>query len=155
MEENLSQSEIKERQRRRLAKSADVLAKYFQRWILVCPNFPVRPETIAVYCEALDDLTPEQIEYGCMMATKEMEGWPQPGFIRSCAAGAPIREVEVLGPRLEWTAGEHSDYLKRWLRDQKKPAELPAPKEARKQIPHTEKSIEQQKQELKDKGYLQ
>lgn len=91
------------------------------------------------------------------MATKEMEQFPRPGHIRNCSAGAPILSVETLGPSLDWEPSEHRDYVRRWMRDQQKPRELPenVGQGQRVRIPHTSKSIDEQKEEMRKKGYIQ
>ncbi len=58
---------------------------------------------IATYLEALDDLSHEELEYGCCEATREMkESFPKPGHIRQHGKGSQHRE-EYLGlPQLKY-----------------------------------------------------
>ena len=62
---------------------------------MIFPNNPTDKETIALYLEALDDLTPEQIETGCIEASKSATQFPKPGHIR---AGVPVVREMFLGP---------------------------------------------------------
>lgn len=112
---------------------------------------------IAVYAEALKDLSPEVLEFGCAEASKTMERFPWPGHIR---AGARMyRGAEYLGPALleyppiteeeRAEALKVSEALKKKLGIPSKPAE---PKKLT-IVPST-RSIEEQKAELRRKGFL-
>jgi hypothetical protein len=113
------------------------------------------------YAEALGDLTAEQLEYGCAQTSKEMEQFPKPGHIRRHAENL---HAEFLGPKLDWNPRLEQERLLRkaeWERqlasgEVTQTNELEPPKPAK---PHGAtrhaKSIEQQKQELREEGWLQ
>ena len=115
---------------------------------------------IAVYAEALIDLSPEMLEYGCEQATRTAERFPWPGHIRKAAEQyhSPVDRSEYLGPRLDWSDAERLDYLQRWMRDMKKPPQLPGPasaKENKRYVPPPQTlSLDQQKEILRKKGLL-
>lgn len=115
-----------------------------------------------VYVEALDDLSPEQLEFGCKEATRIAEQLPKPGHIRT-AAGAfrPKNDrSEFLGPALDWNPVLEMERIRRAEAYQKAltngeitpEPQKPKPK---KRIAHVTKSIEEQKEELRKRGYLQ
>jgi hypothetical protein len=72
-------------QRKRLAKSAVVLSEYFEKWKATFPTYEVSAFQMGVYAEALDDLTPEQLECGCREVTRIAETFPKPAHIRKAA----------------------------------------------------------------------
>lgn len=98
-EKNLSKKETSENRRKNLAKCADVLAKFFQKWNLTFPNQKAGKALVAVYIECLQDLTPEQLEIGCAEASKDMEQFPKPGHIRHAwEQYTALNHWERLGP---------------------------------------------------------
>jgi hypothetical protein len=113
---------------------------------------------IAVYAEALKDLSPEVLEFGCAEASKTMERFPWPGHIRT---GAKMyRGAEYLGPPLlEYpliTDEERAEALKFSETLKKQLAAIPAePAEPRKlAIVPSLRSLDEQKAELRRKGFL-
>src|SRR5215469_1851055 len=92
---NHSKSGTSEEGRKNLARSADVLAKHFQKWSVIFPNHPTGGKAVALYLEDLDDLTPDQIEAGCREAAKMAEQFPKPGHIRNAV---PQTHNVFLGP---------------------------------------------------------
>lgn len=58
------------------------------------PSHPVTKVQIAGYVEALDDLTPEQIEIGCRKATRTATQFPKPGHIREALSLSKIGDGE-------------------------------------------------------------
>lgn len=66
-----------------LAKLALVLTKWFRKWGDAFPSHEVTKLQVATYLEALDDLTPAQLEIGCKEATRTAEQFPKPGHIRA------------------------------------------------------------------------
>jgi hypothetical protein len=143
----------------RLAKSALVLTAYFKRWSLVFPTHEVSKDQLKVYLMDLDDLLPTELEIGCREASRVAEQFPKPGHIRRALHESLSHREEMLGPpRLEYPpvseeerleALKFSDKLKRELGI--KPAE-PQGKKVRVFPPP--KPIEQQKRELRERGYL-
>lgn len=162
--QNLLQRGTSEERMRSLARSADVLSKYFRSWARGFPNQPIGRDTVAFYLEALSDLSPEQIESGCREAIKTAEVFPKPGHIRSAI---PFDETLFLGPRQltypEVTQQERDEALKfsEALASviQKERAKYPPTKTAaaiakKLNIPPTRLTLEQQKEILRKKGYL-
>lgn len=158
-----------ESRRRNLAKCADVLGEYFQKWSKVFPNQPTGAAALAVYLEALSDLSPEQIEDGCAEATKTAEQFPKPGHIRHAV---PFDRSVFMGPpQIEYppvtdeerAAGlEFSKALREVIH--KKQKANPSVKTAtvslrtlqRKwaKVPQSQLTVEQQKEILRKKGLL-
>jgi hypothetical protein len=115
---------------------------------------------IAVYAEALKDLSPEVLEFGCAEASKTMERFPWPGHIR---AGAKMyRGAEYLGPPLleyppitqeeRAEALKFSEALKKKLGIPAKPAKPAEPKKLT--VVPSLRSLEEQKTELRRRGFL-
>ena len=86
--------------KRKLAQCAEVLGKYFQKWAVIFPNHPTGAVALTLYLEALDDLTPQQIDAGCKEATRTAEQFPKPGHIRRGLIAAHDGETILLGPPL-------------------------------------------------------
>ena len=148
-----------EERTKNLAKSADVLSRHFRKWARVFPNQPIGRETVLVYLEALADLSPEQIDAGCENAIKTAERFPAPGHIRKAV---PFDDrTSYLGPRLlnyteTLTPEERAEALKFSEALKKKLGVIPAkPAEPKKlTIVPSLRSIEEQKAELRRKGFL-
>lgn len=105
--QNHSRSATSDERRMNLAKSAAVLSKFFQKWQVVFPNHPASKAALAVYLEALQELSPSQIEIGCEEAQKKMEQFPKPGHIREGWLARRSVGFESLGPPLlEWNERE-------------------------------------------------
>ena len=149
-----------------MARCADVLAKYFEKWSLLPGSNQASKPQLAVYVEALIDLGTEALEYGCAEATRMAERFPWPGHIRKAAAGyrAPEDRSEFLGARaLDWSPELEKERIERKILFERALAsgeiqqEPPKP-EVPKKINYVRrgfKSIEEQKKELREKGYLQ
>lgn len=117
------------------------------------------------YLEAFDDFSPEKLEYGCRESTRTAKQFPKPGHIREAAEGYRPKgdRSEYSGPALEWDpelererqARERS-FKAAVARGEEKPWTPPEP------VPHGErfkiapstKSLEEQKEELRKKGFL-
>ena len=85
-------------------KRLEILERWFAKWLAIHPNHPVNPVQQAVYLEALEDLTPQELEMGCRCATKTCDFFPRPSQIMRAA--------------IEWQRGEGNintrpDYLDR------------------------------------------
>lgn len=80
---NLSTNGASENRKKRLAKLALVLTQWFRKWGDAFPSHEVTKLQVATYLEALDDLTPEQLEIGCREATRTAEQFPKPGHIHA------------------------------------------------------------------------
>jgi len=154
-----SQSGTSEERLKNLARSADVLAKYFQKWSVVFPNHPTGGRAVAIYVEALSDLTPDQIEAGCAEAIKTAEQFPKPGHIR---AAVPTVQTIFLGPsQLTYpeTTQEERDAALEYSAPLRARLAASPRKElsiGRKQInlPPSKFSVDEQKEILRRKGYL-
>ena len=116
---------------------------------------------IAVYLEALDDLTPEQIDRGCREATRTAEQLPKPGHIRAGlkAIGAQQSQQVFLGPQLlaypRISQEERDEALARSEELRKRLGSAPA-RVTRPTLtvrPST-LSLEEQKRILREKGYI-
>jgi len=160
MDTNLSKKEPNESRRKKLQTCVEILTRWFAKWSAVFPNHPVSKLQTATYAEALIDLTAEQLEYGCKEASKNMEQFPKPGHIRKPAENLTN---EYLGPALEWDPELERQRLERkaeWERHlasgEVKQKPEPEPEKPRRPIGATRhaKSLEQQKQELREKGWL-
>jgi hypothetical protein len=112
------------------------------------------------YAEDLADLTPEQLDAACIEARRTSEFMPVSATIRNCLSRIRNTEPLYLGPPLleypEITAEEREAALV-FSEELKKKLGPPEPKPKGKTLtvrPST-LSIEQQKEELKKRGYLQ
>lgn len=158
-DQNRLQIETSGERRKNLAKSADVLSKFFRRWAVIFPNHPTGKQAVMLYLEALNDLTPDQIEAGCTEATKVAEQFPKPGHIR---AAVPTVDRVFLGPpRLTYpevsqeereSALEYSAALRSVLA--KAPSKAPEERKKRLNPPPSKFTVEQQREILRTKGYL-
>lgn len=157
--QNLLRIETCEEPRKSLARSADVLSKFFREWAVIFPNHPTGAQAVACYLEALRDLNPDQIEAGCKEAIKVAQQFPKPGHIR---AAVPVTQNIFLGPRQltypevskedREAALEYSAALRRQLGIGREPT---AAKMKTIPVPSSSvSSIEEQKEILRRKGYL-
>lgn len=96
---NLSMNGGDDSRKQRLAKSAVVLTRWFRKWSDSFPSHDVTKLQMATYLEALDDLTPEQLEIGCREATRKAEQFPKPGHIRSALYAAGVDEQRHERPK--------------------------------------------------------
>jgi hypothetical protein len=133
-----------------------VLTRWFEKWRPVYPTHPVTKRQIAAYAEALDDMTPEQIDIGCREAGRSAENFPKPGHIRegfessrqdTIYLGPPaIKYPEVSQEERDAALEERkvfTDALKKQLGERKKRVIKPV------------KPIDQQLDDMRRKGYLQ
>lgn len=144
-----------------MAKCADVLSKYFQRWSLLSPNQPTGRAPLMVYLEALSDLTPNQIEIGCREAEKLAERFPWPGHIRKALeASLHSESEEFLGlPLLAYTPVSQEDRdeaLKFSAALKEALAKLPAAPASKQKITIRPSilSLDEQKKILRKEGFL-
>lgn len=157
---NLSKKEPSGDHGRRLQTCVEILTRWFAKWSACFPNHPVSKLQTATYAEALGDLTAEQLEYGCRRASEDMEQFPKPGHIRKHGEALNFNRI-YSGPAMEWDPQLERERLDRkaeWERllasGEVKPAEEPE-KKPRLLVRRTlGKTIEQQKQELKEKGWI-
>lgn len=96
---NLSTSAVNENRSKHLAKLALVLTQWFRKWGDTFPSHEVTKLQVATYLEALDDLTPGQLELGCREATRKAEQFPKPGHIRSALYAAGVDEQRHERPK--------------------------------------------------------
>lgn len=75
-----------------------MLEKYFRKWNAAFPTHEVTKLQMAVYLEALDDLSLDALEYGCREATRTAEQFPKPGHIHKAAEGYVNDRSMFLGP---------------------------------------------------------
>jgi hypothetical protein len=133
------------------------------KWTSFFQNHIVSELEIAVYLEALGDLTPGQLENACRESTKTAERWPSPGDIRSAAARRT--ETTFLGPRRlhyldepQMTAEEREEALKDSAVLRKNlgtaPPNTQVEKRKRLNAGPPRFTVEEQKEVLRRKGYL-
>lgn len=99
LELNPSMNGGDESRKQSLAKSAVVLTRWFRKWSDSFPSHDVTKLQMATYLEALDDLTPGQLEIGCREATRTAEQFPKPGHIRSALYAAGVDEQRHERPK--------------------------------------------------------
>ena len=146
--------------RKRFAESTKVLTSWFQKWNHAFPSHGVTELQIAVYVEALDDLSPEQIDRGCREATRTAEQLPKPGHIRTALlnAEAESRFVGLGLPLLAYPeiSQEERDEALKFSEELKKKLGPPSQKNERPKLtvrPST-LSVEEQKRILRERGLL-
>jgi hypothetical protein len=166
---NLSRREINDEASRRSRKCAEILTRWFAKWLAVFPNHPITKMQTAVYLEALSDLSPDQLEMACLAATQRAEQFPKPGHIRN--AVQIDRSGEFLGPPLleypEISQEERDAAVAEcraqlgpeWARSLRKMdgrASIARPRDIPKKIPVRPSglSVSQQKEILKSRGFL-
>jgi hypothetical protein len=166
---NHSKNADNENRKKRLAQLVTVLERYFLKWNLLPGSNQVTIGQMAVYAEALIDLSPEAVEFGCAEATKVAERFPWPGHIRKGAEGyrAAQDRSGYLGPALDWNPELEKERLERKAAFERGLAdeEFLDRKLERERVEQAEqkpanpmrrgfRSIEEQKAELRVKGYL-
>jgi hypothetical protein len=156
--QNHSRSVTSEERRKNLARSADVLSRFFRKWAVIFPNHPTGGQAVAHYLEALSDLSPDQIESGCAEAIKTAEQFPKPGHIR---AAVPVVHGVFLGlPQLSYpeiSKEEREEALKYSAALRAALAKSPRSRPQKRRpltLPASQFTIEQQREVLKRKGYL-
>jgi hypothetical protein len=145
--------------RKRLASYVKLLTQYFERWKLVFPTHEVSKEQLAVYLEAVKDLSINELGVGCREVIKTALTFPKPAEIIIAAkanygealSGPPLLEYPPISEDEREEALKFSEKLKETLLLEKPKLEPPA----KKRIAHVTKPIEQQKAELRKRGYLQ
>jgi len=159
--ENPSRNASRESQRRQLARCADVLATWFEKWSAAFPTHEVSTFQIAVYAEALDDLSPEKLEFGCREATRTAEQFPKPGHVRRAAEAFKPKtdRSEFLGPALEWNVTLEMERIQRQQEHERALTNgeiQPEPQQEnpKKRIVHVVRPLEEQKEELRKRGWL-
>src|SRR5262249_20081332 len=98
---SLSTNEGSGERQRRFAELVLALEPWFLKWSDAFPSHAVTAMQIGTYAEALDDLTPSQLELGCREATRTAEVFPKPGHIRKAleAVDDSGRDESYAGPR--------------------------------------------------------
>ncbi len=144
--------------RKRLANFVKVLTGYFEKWKLVFPTHEISKEQLAVYLEALDDLSLLELLNGCREVIKTAANFPKPSEI--IAAAKRVYEEPLSGPKMleyqEISKEEREEALKATEAIKKAlTAGSPAKPAPVKRIVHVTKSIEEQKEELRKRGYIQ
>lgn len=116
---------------------------------------------MATYVEALDDLTPDELDAGCREATRTAEQFPKPGHIRKGLATAS-EEGQFLGPRMltysdpGLTEGDRDEIIKECRSRLAHLQPAPPKKEKPRIAPRPSTlSIDEQKARLRTKGFLQ
>ncbi len=121
---------------------------------------PMSEISVLAYAEDLADLTPEQLNAACIEARRTSEFMPVSATIRNCLSKMRSTEPVYLGPPLleypEITAEEREAALA-FSEELKKKLGSPEPKPNGKTLTVRPSmlSIEEQKDELRKRGYLQ
>jgi hypothetical protein len=112
---------------------------------------------VAIYVEALSDLTPDQIEAGCAEATRIAEQFPKPGHIRAAVPplhytflGLPQLTYPVIPQEEREEALAFSAAVRERLQIVPKQSVPPKKKFTSRPSLH---SVEEQKEMLRKKGY--
>ena len=159
---SLLQSGTSAEPRKNLAKSADVLSRFFKKWTVIFPNHPTGAQAVAIYLDALSDLTADQIEAGCIEAGKTAEQFPKPGHIRNAVPatthgsflGLPQLTYPEVSQEERDAALEYSAALRKVL-GKARPAPVVVPTKKKTFAPaQPPVGIEDQKEILRRKGYL-
>lgn len=164
--QNRLKNESEDDRKKRLAQLALSLSKWFTKWGNVFQTHEVTQLQILSYVEALDDLTPEEVEIGCREAGRTAEQFPKPGHIRKALLSSEKPEkppaMPLLGPPLDWNPALERERIERQKlfkysltmggeTSKEKESVLGQPK----RIAYPPKSLEQQKEELRGKGWIQ
>lgn len=80
------------------AKSMSVLKPWLAKWSALFPTHEVTKLQVVAILEALDDLTPQELETGCREATRVATQFPKPGHIREALCRSRIEEIPRTRP---------------------------------------------------------
>lgn len=126
---------------------------------------PVSELSVIAYAEDLQKLTPEELDAACVLARQSSEFMPvSAAILRAHKELLNSNAGEFLGPRLDWNPELEKERLERKLLFEKALAngevetEKPTPIQPKKRqlgAIHPAKSLEEQKRELREKGWLQ
>ena len=168
MAEKISDKPEPDEVRKHLLELVTVLRKWFQKWRSIFQNIEITELQIATYVEALGDFCVDELEDACAEATKLCEFFPTPAAIRNHAPLRSEREVERIR---EWMSPdivhalpspdgkqmelERRERQQKWIEEHTTVEPPPPPLVPPKPIEYVHRTIEQQLQELKRKGYLQ
>jgi hypothetical protein len=139
-----------------------VLVRWFKTWMDMFPSHQITQNQMNGYLEALDDLTPEQIDVGCREASRTTEVFPKPAHIRAAMhtyygqetvySGPPQLTYPEISQEEREAALEFSQKVREhFAKDRPKDGE---PGKKKLTIVPSKLSIEEQKAELKRRGYL-
>lgn len=153
-------------EKRRLARLGNVLSRYFEKWMAVFQTHEVTKIQMAVYLEAVKDLSVGELEDGCREVIKTALTFPKPAEIIEAAKHQAKRSGEFLGPKMieypeiteeerEAAIAENADATAKLKAQLGKPEVIKSPAAGNKitTVPTT-KSWEEQKRELERRGYL-
>jgi hypothetical protein len=120
---------------------------------------PITELSVLAYAEDLADLTPDQLDAACIEARRTSEFMPVSATIRHCLSKIRSSEPVYLGPRLlqyPEIAAEEREAALVFSEELKKKLGPPEPKPGRKTltVQPSMLSIEQQKEELRKRGWL-
>ncbi len=160
-EKSLLKTNVEENRKKQLAQSALVLSKWFEKWLDAFPSHGVTTLQQLVYLEALDDLTPNQIELGCREATRTAEVFPKPGHIRNALKKVQSNDVQVLGPPLlEYDPptpeekAEREEWRRFYADEDKQERSAPPDVGPRFKFKKPTLTIDEQKRVLREKGLI-
>ena len=130
------------------AKCMKTLIAYFEKWRVVFPTHEVSKEQMAVYLEALSDLSLEELETGCREVLKRAMNFPKPAEIIQAAKAARDEQRHERPDYLDEPANaEKPGWWDHWQEMLAEPRVQAINKPRR--------SLEEQKQILREKGFLQ
>ena len=130
------------------AKCTKTLNAYFSKWRVVFPTHEVSKEQMAVYLEVLSDLSLEELETGCREVLKRAMNFPKPAEIIQAAKAARNEQRYERPDYLDEPANAEKPEWREMIEATARSKALPQP--ARRQ-----RSLEEQKQILREKGFLQ
>lgn len=141
---------------RQLKACEQVLSSWIKKWTDLFPSHEVTQTQILTYIEALDDLTPEQINIGCREATRTAEQFPKPGHIRKAYLQSNDEQRHERPDYLDEIPSEEEQTARAQWREYYRRLEVTklveAPKIPRQFLPV--RSIQAQKAALREKGFL-
>lgn len=158
---NHSRTSSEESRKKRLAQLLVVLGNWFDKWSDSFPTHKVTKLQMLTYVEALDDLTPEELNAACREANRVAEQFPKPGHIRKGLEVARVRNqvISLSGPPLlQYSDEEMTPEVKAEIEDGfkklREEIEASAPKAKGVVVKRDDVEIERQKKKLREAGYL-
>jgi hypothetical protein len=70
----------------------EILKRWFTKWKDAFPTHEITQTQILTYLEALDDLSPNELNRACREATRTADQFPKPGHIRKALEASRVEE---------------------------------------------------------------
>ena len=123
---------------------------------------PISELSVVAYAEDLACLTADQLDAACREARRTSEFMPVSAAILAAHESLSARQYQFAGPRLEWNPELEKERIERkiaWERQLQEGQNGDAPQNPqqhnRQRTAHVSKSIEEQKEDLRKRGFLQ